>query len=26
VKQIIFHSERFDAVSVQQWRKKILGA
>ena len=25
VKQIIFKGERFDAVSVQNWRKKVLG-
>ncbi len=25
VKQIIFAGERFDAVSVQKWRKKVLG-
>jgi hypothetical protein len=25
VRQIIFAGERFDAVSVQNWRKKILG-
>ncbi len=25
VKQIIFAGERFDAVSVQNWRKKVLG-
>jgi hypothetical protein len=26
VKQIVFAGERFDAVSVQNWRKKILHA
>jgi hypothetical protein len=26
VKQILFEGERFDAVSVQNWRKKILAA
>ena len=25
VRQFIFADERFDAVSVQNWRKKILG-
>ena len=25
VRQIIFKGERFDAVSVQNWRKKVLG-
>jgi hypothetical protein len=25
VRQIIFAGERFDAVSVQNWRKKLLG-
>jgi hypothetical protein len=24
VRQIVFAGERFDAVSVQKWRKKIL--
>jgi hypothetical protein len=26
VRQIIFEGERFDAVSVQSWRKKVLKA
>jgi GTPase SAR1 family protein len=26
VRQIVFEGERFDAVSVQHWRKKILGS
>jgi hypothetical protein len=25
VRQIIFAGERFDAVSMQNWRKKVLG-
>ena len=25
VRQIVFAGERFDAVSVQNWRKKVLG-
>jgi len=25
VKQIVFRGERFDALSIQQWRKRILG-
>ncbi len=25
VRQIVFEGERFDAVSVQNWRKKVLG-
>jgi hypothetical protein len=25
VKQILFTGERFDALSVQNWRKRILG-
>ena len=25
VRQIVFAGERFDAVSVQNWRKKFLG-
>jgi hypothetical protein len=25
VRQIVFAGERFDAVSVQNWRKKLLG-
>ena len=25
VKQIVFTGERFDAVNVQKWRRKILG-
>jgi hypothetical protein len=24
VRQIVFEGERFDAVSVQNWRKKVL--
>ena len=26
VRQIVFKGERFDAVSVQNWRKKVLAA
>ena len=26
VRQIVFEGERFDAVSVQNWRKKVLGS
>ena len=26
VRQIVFEGERFDAVSVQNWRKKVLKA
>ena len=26
VKQTAFKGERFDAVSVQNWRKKVLGS
>ena len=26
VRQVIFEGERFDAVSVQNWRKKVLGS
>jgi len=26
LKQIIFEGERFDALGVQNWRKKVLGA
>jgi hypothetical protein len=25
VRQIVFKGERFDAVGVQNWRKKVLG-
>ena len=25
VRQIVFEGERFDAVCVQNWRKKVLG-
>mgnify|MGYP001767545654 CR=1 FL=1 len=25
IKQIVFAGERFDAVSVQNWRKRVLG-
>ena len=25
VKQVVFEGERFDAVSVQKWRRKVLG-
>jgi hypothetical protein len=25
VRQVVFKGERFDAVSVQNWRKKALG-
>jgi hypothetical protein len=25
VRQIVFEGERFDAVNVQNWRKKLLG-
>jgi hypothetical protein len=25
MRQIVFAGERFDAVSVQNWRKKVLG-
>ena len=26
VRQVVFEGERFDAVSVQNWRKKVLKA
>jgi hypothetical protein len=26
VRQIVFEGERFDAVNVQSWRKKVLKA
>jgi hypothetical protein len=26
VRQIVFEGERFDAVSMQNWRKKVLGS